>query len=300
MREESDQEEQLFEISFSDHEETVDESQRKTFEIQLDTENFQEDSSGNEAKSCKARIIRVKRNPFQKDTNIFKRKSDAERSLPEGTLNSNKICKMSLDQDMPTVLNEKESPLFKDIQVKNEPIDDENEESFSDDLSVHTELEYLILKRESIETSNCDETHEFVLVKKGSKQGTETKINNRETGPAEVEQKNDSNEDPIHTNPKDTTESKCFKCPQCLKLCKPEGLARHARRTHRSKLYTCSQCKASFIRPPMHVPEFLEKIGKCLRKGCSGKSYIICQNCKIYLCVELGKNCFELHHENNM
>lgn len=297
MREESDEEEQLFEISFSDNEKTTDESKGKSVEIQFDIEKFQEDSSDNEVKSSNTRIIKVKRKPLENDTKIFKRKCDVGRCLPKRNSSSKKISKISLDQDKQTFLNEKDIPLHKDIQVKNEPIDDENEENFADDPGVPTELEYLILKKESnIETSNCDESNEIVLVKKGNKH------NNREseTGSADVEQKYERKEDLSLTNPKDTTELTYINCPQCLKLCKPEGLARHARRNHRSRLYTCSQCEASFLRPPMHVPEFLEKIGKCRRKGCSGKSNIICQNCRIYLCVEIGKNCFELHHENNM
>lgn len=51
-----------------------------------------------------------------------------------------------------------------------------------------------------------------------------------------------------------------------------------------------------------HLSVFLDNkfVHRCKQKGCTNKTYVICQTCKISLCIACNKNCFKNFHNKIM
>ena len=47
-----------------------------------------------------------------------------------------------------------------------------------------------------------------------------------------------------------------------------------------------------------HWPSQNEKRGTCKYPGCSGKVRMFCQKCKVHLCCEPNRNCYQMFHQN--
>lgn len=45
-----------------------------------------------------------------------------------------------------------------------------------------------------------------------------------------------------------------------------------------------------------HLPACSEILSKCALEGCDSKSSIFCYKCKVHLCLNEEKNCFNEYH----
>lgn len=45
-----------------------------------------------------------------------------------------------------------------------------------------------------------------------------------------------------------------------------------------------------------HLPACSEMAVKCGVETCDSKSFVFCYKCKVYLCLEEDKNCFQEYH----
>ena len=46
-----------------------------------------------------------------------------------------------------------------------------------------------------------------------------------------------------------------------------------------------------------HFPVYKDKRERCKLPGCKSTSYIYCQKCELYLCIDKSKNCFWKFHK---
>lgn len=45
-----------------------------------------------------------------------------------------------------------------------------------------------------------------------------------------------------------------------------------------------------------HFPMWGQKRQRCKYPGCKGKSFVVCEKCRVELCFNKDKNCFRLFH----